>query len=1104
MKKFFNFGKKMRQSSSGRFKLPNSCGVQTLCPTEGYQIRSKDLGKIHKAVMLGDVAKVQKLLLLGKNTVNELDKVKRTPLHLACANGYPDVVSLLIERKCELNLLDNDSRTPLMKAIECRQEECVTILLEHGADPNLGDNKKNNALHYIASGQTKFMAEKLIKHNIDIEAKNQEGLTPLLLAITTMNTEMADFLLKNGANVNALDNCKRTALMIAVSVESIDLVTVLLQNNADYTLQDVDGWTAETYAEQHGYPLHIYNKQIEEQQECHNSCPPQIGYEEKPSWSGFALGVSFLDKKAKESYAEDSINNSLSDNPGPANHLPSTKSELDFYTEVKEENQKHQYNKMETLERKDNNFNENRKTGKELFSMEIHYQHGKDEENKIPGEEIPITSISSKGNLVPVHHALKRFAKITLNENKDKVEMDTDTLDGFPLDTGTEDSDFSTSNYVQGASCLWEDQNRVLASELSVKFKKSRMIKFTKKVTAFENTENCTLLETESQQKHQKVQCESRKNREKLQAEIHFPSCASSATFVQESQALKLNFQQAQDEWLPLKDQLIEKIDNLSIQLSKAKDDKHQLCESLKMTTLILEETRRKLKKSNDKIKELEFKNYIQKEKSNRPFFTKEVMQEELTQMPREIHVLQQPFKDAQNKGAFKILVSDDIQVKFSARSRILTANFKKQDCVEKEKKKEEEKESIDEYLHVIEQIYKKKQAEDEDTIRKLQQELADCKNEPCMNSQELTSLYQRVLEWEKQLQKELEQNKRKDTIRKPQQELADCKNEPCMNSQELTSLYQRVLEWEKQLQKELEQNKRKDTIRKLQQELADCKNEPCMNSQELTSLYQRVLEWEKQLQKELDQNKRKDTIRKLQQELADGKNEPCMNSQELTSLYQSVLEWEKQLQKELDQKKRKDTIRKLQQELADCKNEPCMNLQELISLYQRVLEWEKQLQKELDQKKRKLQESQEQSKQPQQYINELEDYMQKHKMKCVTFEDSVKQQMDKKEKNWKNIFDYTNLTQGTEKDNFNEQMEYQLQRLNAELYKMKISNEKYIASLEIQDMGSRWRRGDRSLSELLLEPLRSATDQTTALAWWDIIHKYLADNKCGTEEIWE
>ncbi|XP_031793948.1 ankyrin repeat domain-containing protein 7-like isoform X3 [Sarcophilus harrisii] len=286
MKKIFNFGRKKGQSPPRPFiKLPSYFGVQTPYPTEGYQIRSKDLGKIHKAALLGDVAKVQQLLLLGKSTVNDLDKMKRTPLHLACANGYPDVVSLLVERKCELNLLDNDSRTPLIKAIECQQEECATILLEHGADPNLGDSKNNNALHYIASGRTKFMAEKLIKHKIDIEAKNKEGFTPLLLAITTMNTEMADFLLKNGANVNALDSCKR----------------------------------------------HIYHKQIEKQKELYNTCSSQISCSEKASSTGFALGAPSLDKK-EESSAEESISR-LSDNPGPDDHLPSTDKELDFDTE---------------------------------------------------------------------------------------------------------------------------------------------------------------------------------------------------------------------------------------------------------------------------------------------------------------------------------------------------------------------------------------------------------------------------------------------------------------------------------------------------------------------------------------------------------------------------------------------------------------------------------------------------------------------------------------------------------------------------------------------------------------------------------------------------
>ncbi|XP_051818456.1 ankyrin repeat domain-containing protein 7-like [Antechinus flavipes] len=332
MNKIFSFGKRKEQSPSRPSnKPPNFFGVQIPNPSEGYLIRSKDLGKIHRAALRGDVAKVQQLLLLGKNSVNDLDKVKRTPLHLACANGQSDVVCLLVERKCQLNLLDKDNRTPLMKAIECRQEECATILLEHGADPNLGDARNNNALHYIASGRTKFMAEKLVKYKIDIEAKNKEGLTPLLLAISTMNFEMAGFLLKNGANVNALDSCKRTALMIAVSVESIGLVTLLLQNNADYTLQDIAGWTAQTYAERYGYPVHIYHKQIEKQLERNNSCPPQISCSEETSGT-----VTSLDKKAEESSSEDSISR-LSYKTGPDETLPMTDDELDFDTECSHE-----------------------------------------------------------------------------------------------------------------------------------------------------------------------------------------------------------------------------------------------------------------------------------------------------------------------------------------------------------------------------------------------------------------------------------------------------------------------------------------------------------------------------------------------------------------------------------------------------------------------------------------------------------------------------------------------------------------------------------------------------------------------------------------------
>ncbi|KAM9034355.1 ankyrin repeat domain-containing protein 7 [Sarcophilus harrisii] len=300
MKKIFNFGNKKGQSPSCSFATPpRDCGARASDPNAGYLIRDKDLGKLHKAAWIGDVAKVQKLLLLRKHNVNDVDKVKRTPLHLACANGYPDVVSLLVERKCKLNLCDNDRRTPLIKAVQCQQEECATILLEHGADANLVDSNNNTALHYAASGLNKAIATKLLKHQTDIEAKNKEGYTPLLLAITENNPDMVDFFLKNGANVNATDKSKRTALMIAVSSEPTIIVSLLLQYEAlDLSCQDIYGWTAKEYAIVSGYPIHSQLiSQYEIRKEHNQHFSPQISRSERASGPEFTLEGPAVDKE---------------------------------------------------------------------------------------------------------------------------------------------------------------------------------------------------------------------------------------------------------------------------------------------------------------------------------------------------------------------------------------------------------------------------------------------------------------------------------------------------------------------------------------------------------------------------------------------------------------------------------------------------------------------------------------------------------------------------------------------------------------------------------------------------------------------------------------
>ncbi|KAK2509549.1 hypothetical protein MC885_018535 [Smutsia gigantea] len=158
---------------------------------------------------MGKVAKVQQVLLLGKNGLNDRDKMNRTALHLACANGHAEVVTLLVERKCQLNLYDNENRTALIKAVQCQQEECATILLEHGADPNLTDVGGDTALHYAAVGQNLSIAEKLLSHNANIEARNKDDLTPLLLAVSENKQQMVEFLEKKEASIRAADMMKR-------------------------------------------------------------------------------------------------------------------------------------------------------------------------------------------------------------------------------------------------------------------------------------------------------------------------------------------------------------------------------------------------------------------------------------------------------------------------------------------------------------------------------------------------------------------------------------------------------------------------------------------------------------------------------------------------------------------------------------------------------------------------------------------------------------------------------------------------------------------------------------------------------------------------------
>ncbi|XP_064278378.1 ankyrin repeat domain-containing protein 26 isoform X3 [Passer domesticus] len=295
MKRIFGFGRKRKeQPPPGSGSLPCSAGA--------YELRQKDLGKLHRAAAGGDLAQVRQGL--RKYSIDGRDKAERTALHLACANGHVDVVTFLVENKCKLNLFDNDNRSPLMKAVQCQQEKCVAILLEHGADPNLADADGNTALHLAVLSGSTAVAGLLLQHDAHIDAQNKEGCTPLILAVSEHHEEIMEFLLKKGADVHARDQCERTPLMTAASGGELNVIKVLLRYGADVSHKDTNGWTAEDYAVIHGYSS--LSKQLAEYADWENTGEAStgggargttaLGTPHRAAAAGFTLGAPAVDR----------------------------------------------------------------------------------------------------------------------------------------------------------------------------------------------------------------------------------------------------------------------------------------------------------------------------------------------------------------------------------------------------------------------------------------------------------------------------------------------------------------------------------------------------------------------------------------------------------------------------------------------------------------------------------------------------------------------------------------------------------------------------------------------------------------------------------------
>ncbi|NXK06278.1 ANR26 protein, partial [Herpetotheres cachinnans] len=300
--------------------------------------------------------------------------------------------------------------------------------------------------------------------------------------------------------------------------------------------------------------------------------------------------------------------------------------------------------------------------------------------------------------------------------------------------------------------------------------------------TVFQYNGQLNLLKTESAVLTSKLE-QTKESKDRLETEIEsFRSRLNTAVQeLERHQSSKSNvqrtFQRERDEWLRLQDKLHHDLSDvretnksLSQQLSKAEskansleNELHQLKQTLREKTLLLEMTQKELSQAQCQAKECDHARQLEKDQVSKFIIKQESLQERLAQLQSENLLLRQQLEDMQNKGIIKEKVVNDVQDRFNDIFNKLRADTEKQVYLVEERNKDLNAKCTD----LREQVFKYEtdKVEREGMVRQLQQELADALKKQSMSeaSLEVTTRHRSDLEEDKlRLQKELEKVKTK------------------------------------------------------------------------------------------------------------------------------------------------------------------------------------------------------------------------------------------------------------------------------------------------------------------------------------------------------